>query len=44
MEQVISMQKLTSEEEKVIKYSKFYMALVMNEILKETPISIIGFS
>ena len=32
------MQSLNSEDEKIIKYSKFFMAMILNEILKETPI------
>lgn len=32
-------QNLNVEEERMIKYCKFYMAMIMNEILKETPIS-----
>lgn len=39
MDQVIALQSLTAEDEKMIKYCKFYTAMIMNEILKETPIS-----
>jgi len=35
---------LTSEEEKLVRYCKFYMALQINEILKETPISKLSLS
>ncbi len=39
MEQVIEIQRLTPEDQKLVRYCKFYMALIMNEILKEMPIS-----
>jgi hypothetical protein len=38
MSKCISMQSLSSEDDKIIKYSKFYMAMILNEILKETPL------
>ncbi|TNV86103.1 hypothetical protein FGO68_gene147 [Halteria grandinella] len=39
MENLIQIQNLRPEDEKLVKYCKFYMALQMNEILKETPIT-----
>jgi hypothetical protein len=32
-------QNLSPEDERLVRYCKFYMALIMNEILKETPIN-----
>eukprot|EP00347_Sterkiella_histriomuscorum_P009329 403341625 len=37
MDQLIQLQQLTAEEQKLVRYCKFYMAMIMNEILKETP-------
>ena len=39
MEVVILMQSMTKEDKELVKYSKFYMAMVLNDILKETPMS-----
>lgn len=39
METLIQIQNLGPKDEELIRYCKFYMALLMNEILKETPIS-----
>ena len=33
------MQNMTKEDNELVKYSKFYMAMVLNDILKETPIA-----
>lgn len=35
---VVKTQSLTDSEYQLVKYCKFYMAIIMNEILKETPI------
>lgn len=39
MDKVVAMQTLSAEELELIKYCKFYMALILNDILKETPIT-----
>lgn len=39
MDTVIAMQTLSDEEREVIKYAKFYMAMILNDVLKETPVA-----
>lgn len=39
MENVIKMQNMTEDEQELVKYCKFYMAMILNEILKETPVA-----
>jgi len=39
MDQIIKLQKMSDEDKKLVKYCKFYMAMILTELLKETPIS-----
>ena len=39
MDTVVAMQTLSDEEREVIKYAKFYMAMILNDVLKEAPIA-----
>ena len=38
MESVIKMQMMSPEDKELVKYCKFHMAMILNDILKETPI------
>ena len=39
MDCLINLQNMSAEDEKLVRYCKFYLALILNDILKETPIN-----